>query len=159
MLDCPKEILVGIDSSKWEPEITNNKTYPLAYVTYIKDGKVYKQKSFDGWRNTDAGTKTYPNTPQQGFKVLFNVGGCKSEWNVRQTYFRVRDPRGFEFEISSSNFVNILQKETIIEGVLSGKYAYVWQGQDLNLIEDNDPVYIEGVKNNTTLNDENEKVN
>ena len=86
----------------------------------MKDGKVYKQKSFDGWRNIEAGTKTYPNIPQQGFKVLFNVGGCKSGWNVRQTYFRVRDPRGFEFEISSGNIVNILQKETIIEGVLSG---------------------------------------
>ena len=155
MLDCPKEILVGIDASKWESETSNKKTYyPLAYVTYIKDGKVYKQKSFDGWRNTDAGTKTYPNTPQQGFKVLFNVGGCKSGWNVRQTYFRVRDPRGFEFEISSSNFVNILQKETIVEGVLSGKYAYVWDGQDLRLIEETDPVYIEGVKNNTALNGE-----
>jgi len=159
MLDCPKEILVGIDASKWEPETNNERTYyPLAYVTYMKDGKVYKQKSFDSWRNIEVGTKTYPNTPQQGFKVLFNVGGCKSGWNVRQTYFRVRDPRGFEFEISSGNFVNILQKETIVEGVLSGKYAYVWEGQDLNLIEDNDPVYIEGVKNNTALNDENEKV-
>lgn len=159
MLDCPKEILVGINASKWEPETIEKTTYyPLAYVTYIKDGKVYKQKSFDGWRNANAGTKTYANTPQQGFKVLFNVGGYKSGWNVRQTYFRVRDPRGFEFEISSSNFVNILQNETIVEGVLSGKYAYVWQGQDLNLIEDNDPVYIEGVKNNAALNDENEKV-
>ena len=153
MKDCPKEILVGYETT-CVPKTGNR----LAYVTYMKDGKIYKQKSFDNWRNKEAGTKTYLNEPQQGFKVLFNVGGCKSGWNVRQTYFRVLDPRGFEFEISSNNFVNILQKETIIQGVLSGKYAYVWEGQNLELIKDDDPVYIEGVKNNTALNNENEKV-
>lgn len=159
MLDCPKEILIGIQGKSWDPEeYDGKKYYPLAYVTYIKEKKVYKETSFDSWRNKELGTKTYDNTPQQGFTVLFNVGGCKSGWNVRQTYFRVRDPRGFEFEISSSNFVDILQNETITNGVLSGKYAYVWEGQNLNLIKDDDPVYIEGVINNTALNDENEKV-
>ena len=140
VLECPKQIYVGIYDNSWE----NN---PLAYVTYkLKNGEVYKKTSFENWCNEKVEKKTFDNTPQEGFKVLFTVGGCKSGWNVRQTYFRVVDPRGFQFEIVANNFVNILQSSVINQGVIEGKFAYGWQGQQLILIRDTDPAYIEGVK-------------
>jgi len=140
VLECPRQIYVGTCDKSWEND-------PLAYVTYkLKNGKVYKETSFEGWCNKDVEKKTFDNTPQEGFKVLFTVGGCKSGWNVRQTYFRVVDPRGFQFEIVANNFVNILQSSIINKGVIEGKFAYGWQGQQLILIRDTDPAYIEGIK-------------
>ena len=140
VLECPKQIYVGTCNNSWEND-------PLAYVTYkLKNGKVYKETSFDNWCNEEVEKKTFDNTPQEGFKVLFTVGGCKSGWNVRQTYFRVVDPRGFQLEIVANNFVNILQSSVINQGVIEGKFAYGWQGQHLILIRDTDPAYIEGVK-------------
>lgn len=143
--DCPKEIYVGIDSSKWED-------FPLAYVTYIKNGEVYKAKSFNSWCSKTAPKKTFTNEPIEGFKVLFNVGGCKSGWNVRQSYFRVQDPRGFEFEILADNFVNILQNAVINKGVISGKYVYVWRSTQLMLLSETDKRYEAGVSYNENIN-------
>lgn len=144
VLECPKEIFVGISSLKWEDN-------PLAYVTYkTKTGKISKEVSFNKWCGEKSPRKTFENTPQEGFKVLFNVGGCKSGWNVRQTYFRVVDPRGFEFEIVADNFVEILQNSIINKGVIDGKYAYGWYGQNLLLVRGDDPRYLEGVKSKDT---------
>ena len=119
VLECPKEIYVGISGLKWEDN-------PLAYVTYKKsNGKIAKEVSFNNWCSEKSERKTFENTPQKGFKVLFTVGGCKSGWNVRQTYFRVVDPRGFEFEIVADNFVNILQNSVINKGVIDGDIVLI----------------------------------
>lgn len=140
ILECPKEIYVGISGLKWE----NN---PLAYVTYKKsNNKIAKEVSFNNWCSEKSERKTFENTPQKGFKVLFTVGGCKSGWNVRQTYFRVVDPRGFEFEIVADNFVDILQDSVINKGVIEGEFAYGWLGAGLVLLNGNDPRYIEATK-------------
>lgn len=155
MLDCPKEIIVGTGSD-WKKDPKHG--LPLAYVTYKKNGKLYKEKSFNSWRNEKIEPKTFDNTAQGGFRVLFNVGGCKSGWNVRQTYFRVEDPRGFEFEITAANFTSILEQETIVKGVLSGKYAYAWESTELKLIPEESEEYRKAVYFNTAVNDKNEKV-
>ncbi len=70
------------------------------------------------------------------------VGGYDSGWNHRQTYTRVYDPRGFEFEISIDNLLYILENTSCIKGKgLEGEFIYGWEGKDLILIPCSSPDY------------------
>jgi len=84
----------------------------------------------------------YPNEPLDGFVLNRKAGGTSSGWNHRQTYCRVYDPRGFEFEITIPNLLYILENanSTVGKG-LEGKFIYGWSGKDLVLIPENAPEY------------------
>lgn len=84
----------------------------------------------------------FDNTPTSGFVLNKKVGGHKSDWNVRQTYSRVYDPRGFEFEITIPNLLYILENANSIKGKgLEGNFIYGWDGKDLVLIPEEAPEY------------------
>jgi hypothetical protein len=57
----------------------------------------------------------YTNEPLDGFVLNKKVGGYKSDWNFRQAYCRVYDPRGFEFEITIPNLLYILENANSIK--------------------------------------------
>lgn len=95
----------------------------------------------------------YENTPLEGFVLNKKVGGYKSHWDVRATYCRVYDPRGFEFEISIPNLLYILQNTSCTVGKgLEGKFIYGWQGTELVLIPETSPEF-EAMKQFTDLQD------
>lgn len=89
----------------------------------------------------------YPNEPLDGFVLNRKAGGYSSGWNARQTYCRVYDPRGFEFEITIPNLLYILENanSTVGKG-LEGKFIYGWEGKDLVLVPENAPEYKEMIK-------------
>ena len=96
----------------------------------------------------------FENEPMEGFVLNKKAGGTKYGWNARQTYCRVYDPRGFEFEISIPNLLYILENTNSIKGKgLEGKFVYGWDGKDLVLIPESAPEYKEMV-NFTKLQDE-----
>jgi len=84
----------------------------------------------------------YPNEPLEGFVLNRKAGGYSTGWNHRQTYCRVYDPRGFEFEITIPNLLYILENanSTVGKG-LEGKFIYGWEGKDLVLVPENAPEY------------------
>jgi hypothetical protein len=89
----------------------------------------------------------FDNTPLEGFVLNKKVGGGSSGWNHRQTYCRVYDPRGFEFEITIPNLLYILENSNSIKGKgLEGKFIYGWDGTDLILIPENAPEYKEMIE-------------
>jgi len=87
----------------------------------------------------------FDNVPTGGFVLNKKVGGTSwSSYNPRQTYCRIYDPRGFEFEISIPNLLYILENTNSIKGKgLEGEFVYGWQGKDLILIPVNAPEYKE----------------
>jgi len=91
----------------------------------------------------------FENTPTEGFVLNKKAGGhegSSSSWNVRATYCRVYDPRGFEFEISIPNLLYILENANSIKGKgLDGKFIYGWDEKDLVLIPEQSPEYKEMV--------------
>jgi len=111
-------------------------TGKLAYVIYTDDkGVLRKAKSWESWRDKKIDPDHYDNTPRSGFVLNKKVGGYKSDWNMRQTYVRVFDPHGFEFEISVPNLLFILQETSSIQGKgLEGEFVYAWHGTDLVLL-------------------------
>ena len=95
----------------------------------------------------------FDNEPMEGFVLNKKAGGDKYGWNPRQTYCRVYDPRGFEFEITIPNLLYILENTNSIKGKgLEGKFVYGWHGKDLVLVPENAPEYEEMMKF-TTLQD------
>lgn len=152
----PKKLKVGYQHRK------DTYTQKLAYVIYIDNkGVLRKEKSWRDWiqdedkPHTDWHTQVitiipgipidnFNNEPLGGFVLNRKVGGGSSGWNHRNTYCRVYDPRGFEFEITIPNLLYILENTSSIKGKgLEGKFVYGWDGADLVLIPEQAPEFAE----------------
>jgi hypothetical protein len=97
-------------------------------------GKIISDQSFI--------PKEFDNLPTEGFVLNKKVGGNKYSWNPRDTYARVYDPRGWEFEISIPNLLFILECCDCMKGKgLSGEFVYSWDGKDLVLLPCNSENY------------------
>lgn len=138
----PKKINVGF--CKREDTYTKR----LAYVIYYdhKD-KLRKETSWQNWRDHKIPNEEYENNPTEGFVLNKKVGGDRYDWNPRQTYARVHDPRGFEFEITVPNLLYILENTNSIKGKgLEGKFVYGWDAGELLLIPEAAPEYAKYVE-------------
>lgn len=149
----PKTITAGFQ------ERSGTYTGQLAYVIYTDEkGVLRKEKSWNSWRDKKIEPVTYDNVPTSGFVLNKKAGGYSTGWNHRQTYVRVYDPRGLEFEISIPNLLYILENTNSIKGKgLEGEFVYGWDGTELLLIPTSAPdyqeliAYNEAVHNKTTI--------
>lgn len=156
----PKKINVGFQ------ERQGTYTGKLAYIIYFDDkGKLRKETSWNSWRDKEIDNQIFENTPTEGFVLNKKTGGYSTGWNHRQTYVRVYDPRGFEFEITIPNLLYILENTNSIKGKgLEGEFVYGWDGKDLILIPCDSPDYKEissfndKVRNKTKLKGKDFKV-
>lgn len=135
----PKKINVGFQ------ERSDTYTKKLAYIIYFDEkGKLRKEASWKSWRNEKIDNEIHENNPTSGFVLNKKAGGYSTGWNHRQTYVRVYDPRGFEFEITVQNLLYILENTNSIKGKgLEGDFVYGWDGKDLVLIPTESPDYID----------------
>lgn len=135
----PKKINVGFQSRE------NTYTKKLAYIIYYDEkGKLRKETSWNNWRNNTIPNEEFENEPTSGFVLNKKAGGYSSGWNHRQTYVRVFDPRGFEFEIDVPNLLYILENTNSIKGKgLEGEFVYGWDGTELVLTPTESPDYKE----------------
>jgi len=133
----PQKINVGFQKR------SSTYTGKLAYVTYWDDrGKLRKEHSWERWRSDKIDPEEYVNEPTEGFVLNKKAGGYASHWNTRQTYCRVYDPRGFEFEITIENLLFVLENTNSIVGKgLEGKFVYAWSGKDIVLLPTTAPDY------------------
>lgn len=120
-------------------------TGSLAYIIYFDEkGKLRKETSWNSWRDSAIENIIHENVPTEGFVLNKKVGGHNYGWNNRQTYVRVYDPRGFEFEIDIVNLLYILENTSSIKGKgLEGEFVYGWDGKELILIPVGSPDYKE----------------
>lgn len=135
----PERIKVGFQNR------SDTYTKKLAFVVCIDEkGKIRKERSWEGWRDKKIEPVEYKNEPMSGFVLNKKVGGYKSDWNFRQAYVRVYDPRDFEFEITIPNLLFILENTNSIVGKgLEGEFVYGWHGKDLLLIPAASALYAE----------------
>lgn len=138
-LFLPRRIKVGFQNR------SDTYTGQLAYIIYFDEkNKLRKEASWDSWRDKKIEPQEFDNEPTEGFVLNKKVGGTCWSWNYRQTYVRVYDPRGFEFEISVPNLLYILENTSSIKGKgLEGKFVYGWDGADLVLVPVDSPDYTE----------------
>lgn len=140
----PKKINVGFQN---RPDTYTKK---LAYIIYFDEkGKLRKEASWNGWRDEKIDAVECDNVPTSGFVLNKKVGDYVSDWNHRQAYVRVYDPRDFEFEITIQNLLYLLENTSSIKGKgLEGEFVYGWDGKDLVLIPTSSPDYVEISKYN-----------
>lgn len=134
-------------------------TQKLAYVIYYdKKGVLRKQSSWENWRDHSIDSLEFENVPTEGFVLNKKVGGGRSDWNHRQEYVRVYDPRNFEFEITVPNLLFILKECDCSRGKgLEGKFVYAWSGTTLVLLPAASEEYTSSA-NFTNLQDKTVKV-
>lgn len=118
-------------------------TKQLGYVIYYDaKGKLRKETSWESWRQKNIKPLECKNEPTSGFVLNKKAGGYSTGWDVRQTYSRIFDPRGFEFEITIPNLLYILENTDCLKGKgLSGEFVYGWDGTELLLIPTSAPEY------------------
>jgi len=135
----PEKIKVGFQNRG------DTYTGKLAFVTYIDEkGKLRKEKSWNGWRSKNIAPLEVENVPTSGFVLNKKAGGYSTGWNHRQTYVRIYDPRGFEFEITIQNLLYILENTNSIKGKgLDGEFIYGWSGTEILVIPTSSPDYKE----------------
>lgn len=143
----PRKIKVGYQNRK------DTYTGKLAYIIYYDEkGKLRKECSWKSWRKNEIEPDDYNNEPLSGFVLNKKSGGYSTGWNHRQTYCRVYDPRGFEFEITIPNLLYILDNCNSIKGKgLECEFVYGWDGTELLLIPINAPDYRKLKKLSDTL--------
>lgn len=147
----PEKINVGFQTRK------DTYTGKLAYVIYFDNkGVLRKEKSWDSWRDKKIANEIYENKPMSGFVLNKKVGGYSTGWNHRQSYVRVYDPRGFEFELTVPNLLYILENTSSIKGKgLEGEFVYGYSGSDLVLLPTCSPDYEELTSFNDKLRSKN----
>jgi hypothetical protein len=150
--NIPEKLVVGYQNRD------DTYTGQLGYVVYRnKKGEIAKAISWEGWRDKKIDSQEFDNVPTEGFVLNKKVGGAGYSygWNVRKTYSRIYDPRGFEFEITIENLLFILQECDCTKGKgLEGEFVYAWRGKDLVLL----PVSSEDYKLSRLLLDKIEKI-
>ena len=151
----PEKIKVGYQKRQ------DTYTGKLSYIIYYdKKGVLRKEKSWNSWRDEKIKADEFKNEPTEGFVLNKHVGGCKSGWEFRQSYCRIYDPRGFEFEITIENLLFILDWVDCIKGKgLSGKFIYAWEGTDLVLLPECTEEYKESYAASEKMSVSNFKLN
>lgn len=145
----PEKINVGFQNR------SDTYTKKLAYVIYFDHKSVLrKEASWNSWRDRSIDNIIYENAPTSGFVLNKKVGDYVSSWNHRQAYVRVYDPRGFEFEITITNLLYILENTNSIKGKgLEGDFVYGIDGKELILIPTGSPDYVEITQFNKILHE------
>lgn len=137
----PEEIQKVIDDYNRDyKQYIDANLYGFQKASTLEEVKKHRSVQFA----TGVKPQEFKNEPIEGFVLNKKAGGYSSGWNHRQTYCRVYDPRGFEFEISIPNLLYILENTNSVVGKgLEGKFVYGWQGKDLILIPENSVDYKE----------------
>lgn len=145
----PEQINVGFQNRE------STYTKKLAYVIYFDEkGTLRKETSWNSWKDNSIDSVIHENAPTSGFVLNKKSGGYSTGWNHRQTYVRVYDPRGFEFEIDVPNLLYILENTNSIKGKgLEGEFVYGWDGKELVLIPTESPDYVEITNYNKMVHD------
>lgn len=144
----PQELTIGFQNRK------DTYTGKLGYVIY-KDAKgvLRKRNSWEGWRDKSIEPVHCKNEPTEGFVLNRDVGGgrARHRWDARLEKVRVYDPRGWEFEISIPNLLNIMRDCACSPGKgIEGKLVYSWSGATGPVLL---PVNSQDYKNSTTFSE------
>ena len=124
----PEKLIVGF-----------NKDKSLSFVSYYKEkGGLAHPNAFNGWISKEVPTEEFSNDPQSNIEFLGWSGGVENSWsfNARKTYVRVRDPRGFIFEVTVDNFLRALQISSKNKNSLklSLRYQLGWDGTQVCIV-------------------------
>lgn len=105
-----------------------------------------RMSTVDGWRDKNIPADVHKNELLSGYKIAQHIHR-DYYWGGGNVVWRIVDPRGFEFEIESSNMSKILSCTNIIGGEIQGKCIIGRSNKGINiLLPENSEPYINAVK-------------
>lgn len=140
MLKFYDELYVGFQKERYR---TTENQRILAFATPKDDTTAGKKRVYtvDSWRDKKIPAKTVKNEPLHGFEIV----DFATRYTTSNKLIRVKDPRGFELEISVENLIELVSKPSSV--VVGGKFSepLVWGREDnLNwLTSTQHPEYID----------------
>lgn len=135
-LNIPKEIIIGKKDNQ-------------GFVTYKQGSKLAKEISFKNWLGNGKQI-AITNSPTKGFILQDCVGGHGGSWYSyeRRAWAIIKDPRGFNIEITFDNLVWIMKMVSHDHNTgFDGEFVYGWDGAQLMLV----PTISEDYKYTSTI--------
>jgi hypothetical protein len=80
------------------------------------------------YKDYEGSFKTIDNVPTEGFRFVGDIKRSRDWFGSGASVWRVEDPRGFEFEITSGNLMMLMELTTIEQGLIKGKCIYARDG-------------------------------
>jgi hypothetical protein len=105
-----------------------------------------RKSTVDGWASKTKEAQTYDNTPMIGFKMGRSVRHGYG-WGQGNVKWRIEDPRGFELEISSPNFAQIISFCTLEKGEILEECIWARLGNENILVPVDSDVYRNAARN------------
>lgn len=134
---------------------------PLGFMTPDGEdaGAVKRKATVDSWassgyharQNKAIPAQSFENKPMLGFKMGQDVRHGYG-WGQGSVKWRIEDPRGFELEISSPNFAQIISLCTLEQGEIQERCVWGRLGNENILIPVNSDVYKAAQLNTARLN-------
>lgn len=122
-------------------------TGQLAYIIYYDEkGKLRKEQSWQSWRDKKIAPQEFDNTPLDGFTLNKDVQRSREWFGSGRNMIRIHDPRGFEFEVTCENLIEILMHTDCLRRGLVGQFVYAWVGPELVLLPTNSEEYQNSLK-------------
>lgn len=117
-------------------------TGKLAYVIYYDaKNKLRKEASWNGWCNKSLGDIEVDNVPTSGFMINKGIQRSSEWFGTGRTVVRIHDPRGFEFEITHDNLIQLLMHSDVSKRDIVQECVYAWFGTQLVLLPTNSAEY------------------
>lgn len=121
LLNIPENLKVGFQ--KREGTFDGK----LSFITYYDQKNVLKkEKSWSSWIDSSILPIELENTPTTGFIVNKSINRGSYSFGGGRDVVRIYDPRGFEFEISTGNYVGLSEYIDIIKGELAGQLVFAF---------------------------------
>lgn len=123
----------------------------LSYIIYFDEkGKLRKESSWLGWCHKSIPSLEIKNEVFKNPTLNKSIQRYGYNFGSGRNMLRIYDPRGFEYEISISNFVGISQYCDMLKSELVGEFVYAFEDGDLILLPVNSEQYKEAKQD--TLN-------
>lgn len=114
----------------------------LSFITYYDEkGKLRFEKSFNNWTDPKLGTDEVDNRPVKGFSISEGVKHDGGSFGSPRENVRIFDPRGYEFEISVGNFMDLLNHSDVIGKTLTQECVFAWHDKQRLLLPTNSIYY------------------
>lgn len=107
----------------------------LSYIIYYDEkGKLRKESSWINWRDKNIESIEVKNEIFKNPTLNKSIQRYGYHFGSGRNMLRIYDPRGFEYEISVSNFVGISQYCDMVKSELVGEFVYAFEDGDLILL-------------------------
>lgn len=112
-------------------------TNKLGFINHMINGEYQLGRSYSNWIDSSVPEEEYDNDFVSGFIINNNIG-YMSYGNGREPKVRVLDPRGFEIELTMSNFFHLISFGVQRGKMINGRLKYILINNRLSLIHEDD---------------------